>query len=341
LEQGILGDCYCWELDHSTQGAVDGGTNHLQTLGDYYREPDNVPTYLNILGDYYGEPDNVYREATQGVEDGCPIQFALQDTDCNSSICLECLDDGPTVLHQDLLKSLETLQFDGVEKCCGSMLSGMDESAPQFFPDACDSYSHWPHSTSVVVEPVHAWEAPEGKSRGDAHAGIFSPHPPLPSTPCFRLEPTTLHVQGAAAGNLWSCLRHFFDVRMAASVTKANHEKHSIKANVVSNLTMYTVKVRIYAGNRGALVEMQRRLGDSVGFNRIFACLSQHVAEQLPSALVDPVVPVAGEVLSVAPHVAWHDTDKELWEVESKATVASAIDLAVDSSSPELRAGGC
>lgn len=86
---------------------------------------------------------------------------------------------------------------------------------------------------------------------------------------------------------------------------------------------MYTVKVRTYTGNRSLFVEMQRRMGDSVGCNHIFACFSRHVAEQLPSAMVGPVVSVAGEVLSVAPRVAWGAAAaKELWEVESKATAA-------------------
>mmetsp|Transcript_87751 Transcript_87751/g.174176 ORF Transcript_87751/g.174176 Transcript_87751/m.174176 type:complete len:218 (-) Transcript_87751:443-1096(-) len=217
------------------------------------------------------------------------------------------------MLNQDSLKSLKTMKSDGVgEVCCRGHMSRMDARAPQSLPDTCDSWGNFLDNTYVVDEPVHAWEAPVGKTQVHTHVGVCSPHPPIPSNPCFRLEPTTVHVHGTAACSLWICLRRFFEAWVGASITKANHEKHSIKANVVTDVGMFTVKVRIYAGNRGALVELQRRLGDSVGFNRIFACLSRHIAEQLPSALVFPVAPVAGELLSAAPHVAWGAAAKEL-----------------------------
>lgn len=299
------------------------GWNSSQLAGDYYRPLDDsiglTPHMLDtdssfeyptsteewpssqLCGEYYGD---YYR----GRDDfmGCTHVFGASSPECLTSE--EAWNSSP--IHGDYYRHLDdqtrdaemggTLQFALWENYRNSRVSlecldvevsflgqelllGMDASAPKLLPEAYDSHGHFQDNRSVAAQP-----------------------PLIPSNPCFRLEPTTLHVQGAAACNLWNCLQRFFEGQVVASVTKSNEEKHSIKANLLYNdLATYTVKVRTYTGHKGLVVEMQRRIGDSVGFNDIFACLSRHVAEQLPSAMVDPIVSIAEEVLSLAPCVAW------------------------------------
>jgi len=73
------------------------------------------------------------------------------------------------------------------------------------------------------------------------------------------------------AGNeLLTLLRNMVD----AQITKVNARQFSICAKVISDGLSCDIKVRIYQNEEGSLIELQRRSGDAVAFDRFYRQVS-------------------------------------------------------------------
>lgn len=69
-----------------------------------------------------------------------------------------------------------------------------------------------------------------------------------------------------ASNNVLTFLRNMVD----AKVKKVNHEKFSIRAEVIVDGLSCDIKMRIYQQEQGSTVEFQRRAGDTVTFHRLY-----------------------------------------------------------------------
>lgn len=114
----------------------------------------------------------------------------------------------------------------------------------------------------------------------------------VPEDAFFQLERTTIVVNGASAAQIGNCLLDFLGVEVDGKITKVNRTKCTIKAEVrVDGLTCMT-KLRIYRQGLGQqhVVEMQRRSGDSLAFQRLFRWASDHISSCTNSQFVDQLV---------------------------------------------------
>jgi len=103
--------------------------------------------------------------------------------------------------------------------------------------------------------------------------------PALPEDDLFQLEMTTITTYGMSAAQVANSVIHFLDKSVASCITKVNHKKFTIKAEVVFDHFFCEVKARVYRLALGQhCVEIQRRDGDVLAFNRLYQCLEQHVS---------------------------------------------------------------
>jgi len=90
----------------------------------------------------------------------------------------------------------------------------------------------------------------------------------------------------AAGNNLISFLRKM----VHAQINNVSRKKFSIRAQTVLDGFSCQVKAHIYEQDGGSIVELQRRSGDAVAFNRLFLKLSEYLqAPSCPHVVLDGV----------------------------------------------------
>lgn len=99
---------------------------------------------------------------------------------------------------------------------------------------------------------------------------------PIPDDKIYRLEASTFMVRSQSAAQLGNRVIDFLEADAAGLITKVNHEKYTIKAEIFVDGSFCEVKVRVYNVSIGQYaVEMQRQSGDGIAF---FPCLSSGFA---------------------------------------------------------------
>jgi hypothetical protein len=170
---------------------------------------------------------------------------------------------------------------------------------------------------------------------------FFGDVPPAwPVDPDFRLEGTTVTVENASPEQIGNGLLNLFRQEAAASITKVNRIKFSVKAYVHVGGLSCDVKVRIYRKEFGFAVKFQRRSGDALAFQSLFRLASDHLnsyscaASSERHALIDAhrstvtQVPAVGHVgsskqeFSIAPLLEMSSSSSDL---SVQAEVAEAL----------------
>merc|ERR1711879_320428 len=112
-------------------------------------------------------------------------------------------------------------------------------------------------------------------------------------------------VQGMTAAHTANAIIDFLNGEVASSrITKVNRRKLKFKANVCLESSHCEMKVRLYRkAQREYCVEVQRRVGDGIAFNRLWQGISQHLhsfmdnlsegcASQVPlGTAIEPIMP--------------------------------------------------
>mmetsp|Transcript_144064 Transcript_144064/g.461166 ORF Transcript_144064/g.461166 Transcript_144064/m.461166 type:complete len:450 (-) Transcript_144064:116-1465(-) len=102
--------------------------------------------------------------------------------------------------------------------------------------------------------------------------------PDIPShSKFFELEPTTLHLQlnqkfAPSPSHLGNALLDLLEKEVKASITKVNHKKFAVKANIFMEHQMCSLKARLYKeeGSGNFALEFQKRSGNSLSFQAFF-----------------------------------------------------------------------
>lgn len=120
--------------------------------------------------------------------------------------------------------------------------------------------------------------------------------PAIPKDAFFHLAPTTVMVKASSAAQVGNCMLDFFAHKVAGLITKVSSIKFTVKAECFLDGFICETKVRIYQESIDQyLVEMQRRSGDSIAFQRLYQGASQHllayVAGCTPTSLEKLVTP--------------------------------------------------
>eukprot|EP00427_Karlodinium_veneficum_P015406 CAMPEP_0169137050 /NCGR_PEP_ID=MMETSP1015-20121227/41293_1 /TAXON_ID=342587 /ORGANISM="Karlodinium micrum, Strain CCMP2283" /LENGTH=158 /DNA_ID=CAMNT_0009201791 /DNA_START=89 /DNA_END=565 /DNA_ORIENTATION=- len=102
--------------------------------------------------------------------------------------------------------------------------------------------------------------------------------PLVPEDPFFHLELTTMRFPEKSAAQIANSVIHFLNENTTSRITKTSSRKFTIKADIVFDDALCGVKARVYRQASGQhCVEMQRRSGDTIAFNRFYKSLSQHM----------------------------------------------------------------
>lgn len=123
----------------------------------------------------------------------------------------------------------------------------------------------------------------KGSSLKGVHRFSSTSFLPRPCLDKFvQLTETTLYM--LADGNachLLNGLLDFLERQVTASIVKVNHQKFTIKADVIIDSTSCTLKIRTHSLQCGKwAVEFQRRKGDSVCFLAAYQLASQYLTGQ-------------------------------------------------------------
>jgi len=114
--------------------------------------------------------------------------------------------------------------------------------------------------------------------------------PKAPSDIFFRFKPTTYWLHGVAAPDIGNTLLDFLASTRAATITKVNQAKFSIKANVVMDGSECTVKLRMYSddAHRALALEFQRRSGCDLVFNKFYQLVREYLEACQKSVQLEP-----------------------------------------------------
>lgn len=114
--------------------------------------------------------------------------------------------------------------------------------------------------------------------------------PGIPLHALFQLKPSTYWLNGSASHDIGNMLLDLLCTENAATITKVNHVKFSIKANIYVDGSECTLKLRMYSDDaRSALaLEVQRRSGCAVVFNRFYQQVGEHIATRHRGAMLSP-----------------------------------------------------
>eukprot|EP00747_Dinoflagellata_sp_TGD_P163879 gnl/TRDRNA2_/TRDRNA2_183069_c0_seq1.p1 gnl/TRDRNA2_/TRDRNA2_183069_c0~~gnl/TRDRNA2_/TRDRNA2_183069_c0_seq1.p1 ORF type:complete len:417 (-),score=88.82 gnl/TRDRNA2_/TRDRNA2_183069_c0_seq1:130-1380(-) len=117
--------------------------------------------------------------------------------------------------------------------------------------------------------------------------------PTVPTDSFFKFEPSTKFVSSDQPHEIGNQLLDFLNTEVAAVVTKVNRKKFAIKAYVFAEGIMTTVKMRVWSREEEGdyAVEIQRRGGDGVAFNMIYARASEFILMRIGSTSYGASVP--------------------------------------------------
>jgi hypothetical protein len=100
----------------------------------------------------------------------------------------------------------------------------------------------------------------------------------VPADSCFFLEKTTQYLPmlpSTAANHVLD----FLEQEVISSITKVNHKKASIKAEVFHMNLACQMKVYIYQQECGCAVEFQKRSGDGISFRGVYEKASEYLMQ--------------------------------------------------------------
>jgi len=130
------------------------------------------------------------------------------------------------------------------------------------------------------------------------HAVLYSKRfeatkvPPMaPSDVFFRFQPTTCWLRGVAAPDIGNKLLDFLVSTVALTITKVNHAKFTIKANVYMDGCECAVKLRMYSDNahRALALEFQRRSGCGLVFKKFYQLARSYLEACQESMQLEPL----------------------------------------------------
>jgi len=130
------------------------------------------------------------------------------------------------------------------------------------------------------------------------HAVLYSKRfeattmPPMaPSEVFFRFQPTTCWLRGVAAPDIGNKLLDFLVSTVALTITKVNHAKFTIKANVYMDGCECAVKLRMYSDNahRALALEFQRRSGCGLVFKKFYQLARSYLEACQESMQLEPL----------------------------------------------------
>lgn len=102
---------------------------------------------------------------------------------------------------------------------------------------------------------------------------------PVPRDSFFKLEMTSFTAQARSASLLGNRMICFLNSEADGVIRKVDRSKFSIRAEVCLDGLSCETKVRIYRQSCGIyIVEMQRRSGDGIAFNRLYRWASHYVS---------------------------------------------------------------
>jgi hypothetical protein len=105
---------------------------------------------------------------------------------------------------------------------------------------------------------------------------------PIPNDGYFQLEVTTIDVVNSSAVEIGNHIIDFLHGASSTLITKVNQHKFTIKAEVCIDDLSCVTKIRIYKRSADAYaVEMQRRSGDSVAFQKLYNNAAAYLASPL------------------------------------------------------------
>lgn len=112
--------------------------------------------------------------------------------------------------------------------------------------------------------------------------------PPMPDDPFFTLATTTLELLCEMPDAIGNALLDFLSTEVISSVSKVNTEKFRIKAEVLIDNVMATLKIKIYEKTMGRFaVEFQRRGGDCVVFHGVYKRALRYLQSFFHGGVVD------------------------------------------------------
>lgn len=215
---------------------------------------------FSFTSDFYCEPNDVTRGVTLSSD------FYCEADDVTRGVTLDAcaLSFHHTVDHN---YDVQSILYDG----------RADLKAKDLLPD----------SGSLQQNPAKALGS--SISRPAFFEGDEAPSPP--EDEFFKFELTTMTGNGMSAAQFANEIIEFLDKKVESScVTKVSRKKLTIKADVCLEAFHCEIKVRIYRQALGGYsIEMQRRCGDAIAFNRLW----QRVSEHLNSCMSSVGVPCA------------------------------------------------
>jgi len=257
-----------------------------------------------LMGDYYCEPDDVCRGASLAA----PFEFAY------------AMPDPAFWYESDEMLAGPAGMVKGID---------MDFTTAERFHEGLDVMG------TVIQEPNWLGDEPAGitdKLAGPAQPGIErfrdGAYPPdMPSDPLFTLGACTFDVASPvfAAGNY---LLDFLDLGMTSSISKVNHRKFAIKAQVFLQGMACSLKIRAYRRTQKVCsIEFQRRGGDSLTFNSVYRQAVQYL---LPRCTLVGVVPKAADEDSLQ--------DGSMTSIIEESALEPIFDMAACTGVPEIQA---
>jgi len=111
----------------------------------------------------------------------------------------------------------------------------------------------------------------------------------IPLNVCFRFQPTAYWLSGADAHVIANVLLDFLTAKVTTTITKVSHAKFSIKVNVCTDGSNCVAKLRMYSNDdsRAFALELQRRSGSDLVFNRFYQEIGCYLAARQKSVQVE------------------------------------------------------
>lgn len=184
------------------------------------------------------------------------------------------------------------------------------------------------HLESDVLQQMPAKALGSSIPRPAFFEGDEAPSPP--DDEFFQFELTTMVVLGMLAAQIANEIVDFLDKQVRTSwIKKVSRRKLTIKAEVCLEASHCEAKVRIYRRTSGGYsVEMQRRQGDVIAFNRLWKGVSEHLNSCMTSvgAFSAPQSTMPAVVEPIVPELPIEDGDSSVASVEPLLSLAGCSD---------------
>jgi hypothetical protein len=248
----LHGDFY-HEQNNVTRGVTLDTSAFPAMQGDFYQKSDDIMKSLTLDGhsvagldrNFYDKAESVMGHADSGVSAFPDLQsdfYKLSSTTRGVTLDASAMD--LNFAHDSFLATAQELSYSG--------------------------HATWNIKSSDVTP-------------GDSY-DKFSEEDEAPAVPddtFFKLEKTTIAARGRAS-EIGNGLIQFFEEEVRSKISKVRRAKFAIKAEVYLEDMYCMVKVRVYKLSAGEYtIELQRRSGDCIGFNRLFSRASQYMKARM------------------------------------------------------------